>query len=77
MFARHSAIISPATTKKPGRLNRIFVACLDRIARYADGYAAAVHLHNLEDWALRDIGLVRSGIAAAVRGSLSSVLSRR
>ncbi|HWU00906.1 MAG TPA: DUF1127 domain-containing protein [Terriglobales bacterium] len=67
-----STLVPPVATEKPGRFSRIFVACLERVARWADGYAAAVHLHQLEDWALQDVGLVRADIEAAVHGSLST-----
>jgi uncharacterized protein YjiS (DUF1127 family) len=71
----HSTLIPPivppsAAAERPGRFSRIFIACLERVVRSADSYAAAVHLHELEDWALQDVGLARADIEAAVRGSL-------
>ena len=42
---------------------------LDRLARYFVARAAISHLHQLDDWALNDIGLARAEIKNAVRGS--------
>ncbi len=74
MSATRSTVIPPAASKKPGSLSRSLSACMDRIAHYFIHRAATRHLCELEDWALRDIGLARSHIKAAVRGS--SVASR-
>ena len=57
MSANLSAIIRP------------FSLPLDRIVRYFVARAAIQQLHQLDDWALDDIGLARSEIKSAVRGS--------
>jgi uncharacterized protein YjiS (DUF1127 family) len=50
---------------------RLFGACVDAIARYFVCRTAVGILQGLDDRALRDIGLARSQIEAAVRGLIS------
>ena len=47
---------------------QLLSACLDGFANYLARRAAIVSLHELDDRALRDIGLQRSQIDAVVRG---------
>ena len=68
MSATLSDIASPAGTNRPGVLVGISKACWDAIARYLVRRAAIASLHELDDDALRDIGLERREIEAAVRG---------
>jgi uncharacterized protein YjiS (DUF1127 family) len=49
-------------------LSQLLGTWLDRFANYLVRRAAIVSLHELDDRALRDIGLQRSQIDAAVRG---------
>ena len=59
MPATLSTIVRPAVTKRANPLSRLLSACWEGIAR---------SLHELDDRALRDIGLVRSQIEGAVWG---------
>lgn len=63
-----STIIRPAAATRAGAFSRLFSTCLDRIARYFVRRAAIAFLRGLDDRALRDIGLARSQIEAAVHG---------
>jgi uncharacterized protein YjiS (DUF1127 family) len=72
MSATLSSIIRPAVTKRPGTFSRLFSACLDWIAHYFVRRAAIACLCELDDRALRDIGLVRSQIEAAVHGFMTA-----
>jgi uncharacterized protein YjiS (DUF1127 family) len=72
MSATLSTIIRPAVTKRPGAFSRLFSACLDGIARYFVRRAAIACLRELDDRALRDIGLVRSQIESAVHGLMTA-----
>jgi uncharacterized protein YjiS (DUF1127 family) len=72
MTATLSTILRPAGTKSPAANLRIFTACWQGIARYFIHRAAIAHLRELDDDALRDIGLVRSKIEAAVRGVMTA-----
>jgi uncharacterized protein YjiS (DUF1127 family) len=47
-------------------------ACLARIARYLVRRAAIASLRELDDRALRDIGLARSQIEVAVHGLMTA-----
>ena len=67
MSATLSTIARPKAT-----LSRHFSAGLDRIVRYYVERAAIAHLQALEDAALSDIGIKRSQIEVAVRGSVGS-----
>jgi uncharacterized protein YjiS (DUF1127 family) len=72
MSATLSTIVRPAVTKRSGAFSRLFSACLDRIARHFVRRAAIACLRELDDRALRDIGLVRSQIETAVHGFTTS-----
>ena len=66
MSATFSTIVRPALTKRPGAFTQLFSVTLERIVRYFVCRAAIATLHALDDRALRDIGLERSEIEAAV-----------
>ena len=70
MSATLSTIFRPAVTTTPGAFSRLFSACLDRIARYFVRRTAIACLRELDDRELRDIGLTRSQIEAAIYGSM-------
>ncbi len=72
MSATISTIVRPAVTKRASPFSRRFSASWDGIARYFIHRAAIAHLRKLDDHALRDIGLARSDIEAAVHGLLSA-----
>jgi uncharacterized protein YjiS (DUF1127 family) len=63
-----STIILPAVTKGPGIASRLLVGACERIAGYFSRRTAIACLHGLDDRALRDIGLARFQIEAAVYG---------
>jgi uncharacterized protein YjiS (DUF1127 family) len=66
-----STIVRPAVTKRPGAFSRLLVAYCDGIAGYFVHRAAIASLSELDDRALRDIGLERSQIEAAVYGFIT------
>ncbi len=68
MSATLSSIVRPARPTSPGTCLRIFNACWEGIARYFFRRAAIASLGELDDRALKDIGLTRSQIEAAVHG---------
>ena len=68
MSASLSTSIRPAVAKKPGAFSRLFSACFSGIARHFIQRSAIATLHELDDRALRDIGLARSQIEGAVHG---------
>jgi len=72
MSAILSTALRPAATKRPGASLRIFTAGWERVARYLVHRAAIASLRELDDHGLRDIGLARSQIEAAVRGLMTS-----
>ena len=63
-----TAIIERAAVRRAGALSRLFSACLDRIERHFTRRIAIEWLRELDERALRDIGLARSQIVAAVHG---------
>jgi uncharacterized protein YjiS (DUF1127 family) len=71
MSATLPIIVRSAKTKSPGTGLRIF-ACSERIARYFVRRAALANLREFDDCALRDIGLARSQIEAAVDGFMTA-----
>ena len=64
MSATLSTIVRPAVTKRASAFSRLFSACSDGIARYFVCRAATATFRELDDRALRDIGLARSQIEA-------------
>ena len=71
MSATLSTIVRPAVTKRANAFAQIFSACCDGIARYFVRRAAIATLRELDDRALRDIGIARSQIEAAVHGFIT------
>jgi uncharacterized protein YjiS (DUF1127 family) len=69
MSAMLSTLFQPAVTVRPGRyVRRLFHAWARDIAQYFVRRAALKRLHELNDRELRDIGLARGEIEAAVYG---------
>ena len=71
MSATVSKIVQPAVGKAPGTFTQLLSACGDAIASYFVHRAAIATLRELEDRALRDIGLARTQIEAAVHGRVT------
>ncbi len=71
MSATLSTIIWPAVTKRPDAFSRLLSTCCHGIAGYFARRAATATLRELDDRALRDIGLERSQIEAAVYGFIA------
>jgi uncharacterized protein YjiS (DUF1127 family) len=69
MLANPATVARPVVTKGPGRISRLLRAYCKGIAGYFVRRAAVASLRELDDRSLRDIGLVRSQIEAAVYGS--------
>ena len=72
MSATLSTIVRPAETASSGARLRILSACWQGIVRYFVRRAAIASLRELDDHALRDIGLARTQIEAAVRGFMTA-----
>jgi uncharacterized protein YjiS (DUF1127 family) len=72
MSATLSTIIQPAGTRTIRASLRSLNTSRERIARYFVHRSAIAHLRELDDGALRDIGLARSQIEAAVRGIMTA-----
>jgi uncharacterized protein YjiS (DUF1127 family) len=69
MSAMFSTIFQPAVTVRPGRYTRrLFHAWAHDIAHYFPRRAALKRLREFNDRELRDIGLARGEIEAAVYG---------
>ena len=68
MSATLVTIARPTAAKRPGTISRLFVACWDAVAGYFVRRTAIATLRELDDRALRDIGIARSQIEAAVHG---------
>ena len=68
MLAILSIIVRFTGTKASKRLTRRLSACWEGIAGYFFRRSAVISLNELDDRALRDIGLQRSQIEAAVYG---------
>jgi uncharacterized protein YjiS (DUF1127 family) len=66
MLVALSTIIRLAITKRPGGFSPLLSACCDGIAAYFFRRSAITSLSELDDRALRDIGLERSQIEDAV-----------
>ena len=72
MSATLSTLFQPAVTVRPGRYTRrLFHAWARDIAQYFVRRAALKRLAELNDRELRDIGLARGEIEAAVYGFVS------
>jgi uncharacterized protein YjiS (DUF1127 family) len=71
MSATLVTIARPAAAKRPATSLRIFLACWDAIAGYVVRRGAIATLRELDDRALRDIGIVRSQIEPAVHGFIT------
>jgi uncharacterized protein YjiS (DUF1127 family) len=72
MSATLSSLFQPAVTVRPGRyVRRLFHAFARDIAHYFERRAALRHLGELNDRELRDIGLARSQLEAAVYGFIA------
>ena len=68
MSAPLSTITHPAIAKKPDALYRQLAALYDGMLRFFARRAALADLREYDDFALRDIGLARGDIEAAVYG---------
>ena len=71
MSATLPTIARPGVTTRPGGFSRLLGACCDAIVGYLLRRAAVKSLSQLDDRALRDIGLVRSQIEAAAHGFMT------
>ena len=71
MSATLATIVRPEVTKRANAFTQILSACWDGIARHLVRRAAIKSLGELDDRALRDIGIVRSQIEAAVHGFIT------
>ena len=71
MSATPATIVWPEVTKRANAFTQIFSACWDGIARHLVRRAAIASLSEHDDRALRDIGLERSQIEAAVCGFIT------
>jgi uncharacterized protein YjiS (DUF1127 family) len=77
MSATVSSTVRPAATIRPGALSRLLISCWHGIKTYRARRAAIDRLHALDDWQLRDIGLTRFQIEAAVHGRITRSDLRR
>jgi uncharacterized protein YjiS (DUF1127 family) len=66
-----STIARPAVATATSAFFRLFSAGCDAIVRHFVRRSAIATLHDLDDRALRDIGLARSQIEAAVHGFIT------
>jgi uncharacterized protein YjiS (DUF1127 family) len=71
MSATLATIVRPEVAKRANAFAHIFSACWDGIARHFVRRTAIATLHELDDRALRDIGIGRSQIEAAVHGFIT------
>lgn len=71
MSATLSTIVRPTVTNRSGAASRLLGGLCSGIARHFVRRAAIAGLREAEDRALRDIGLARSQIEAAVYGSFT------
>jgi uncharacterized protein YjiS (DUF1127 family) len=67
-----TTINRPAVARGTGALTRPFAACLEGIARYFGRRDAIAWLRELDDRALRDIGIARCHIEAAANGFMTA-----
>jgi uncharacterized protein YjiS (DUF1127 family) len=70
MSATLVTIGRPAAAERPA-ISRMCVACWDAVSGYFVRRSAIATLRELDDRALRDIGIVRSQIEPAVHGFIS------
>jgi uncharacterized protein YjiS (DUF1127 family) len=68
MSATSSVIVRPAAARRPATVSLMCIACWDAVAGYLVRRTAIATLRELDDRALRDIGIARSQIEAAVHG---------
>lgn len=71
MSASLVTVARAATANRPGALFRICLACWDAVSGYVVRRSAIATLRELDDRALRDIGIARSQIEAAVHGLMA------
>jgi uncharacterized protein YjiS (DUF1127 family) len=71
MSATLAMIVRPEVTKRASTFSRTFSASWCGIARYFARRAAVKSLSELNDRALRDIGIERSQIESAVYGFIT------
>ncbi len=71
MSATLVTIARPAAEKKPATITRICAACWDAVVGYVVRRTAIATLRELDDRALRDIGIARSEIEGVVQGFIS------
>jgi uncharacterized protein YjiS (DUF1127 family) len=71
MSATVSAVAPPAVANRSATVYRICLACWDAVAGYVVRRTAIATLRELDDRALRDIGIARSQIDAAVHGLIT------
>ena len=71
MSATFSAVARPAVTERPAFVSRLCLAAWGAIAGYVVRRSAIATLRELDDRALRDIGIARSQIEAAVHGLIA------
>lgn len=67
--------VRPESSKGAGSIAPLYRICWAGIARYFDRRAAVASLSEFDDCALRDIGLARSQIEAAVDGFINPAAS--
>jgi uncharacterized protein YjiS (DUF1127 family) len=72
MLATLATFVRPEIAKRPAAFARFFGACWYAIARHFARRTAIKTLGELDDRALRDIGLLRCQIEAAVHGFMSN-----
>jgi uncharacterized protein YjiS (DUF1127 family) len=68
MSANLIAVAQPAVAKRRAVFSRICLAVWEAAAGYVARRSAIATLRELDDHALRDIGIARSQIEAAVQG---------
>jgi len=71
MSATLATIVRPEVTKRANAFTPIVSVCWDGIARHFVRRTAIATLRGLDDRALRDIGIARSQIEAAVHGFIT------
>jgi len=72
-----SAAGQPASQSSPAGLGRLFGSWMHGLVTYWARREAIKLLGEMDDRALRDIGIVRSQIEAAVGGELNPGMARR